>query len=371
MYDNLYTKWRPNTFNDIIGQKNIVKYFKNAIFFKKIHHSYIFTGYNGIGKTTIARLLVKSINCININELLIKSNNFPCNTCENCILINENKFYDYIEIDAAIKNSIDDIKLLLENIIYYPIKSKYKIYLIDEIHILSKQGFSALLKSLEEPPNYIKFILATNDIKKIPENILSRCIVLNFEKISICDIVKRLVFILDNENIKYTKKSLYNISIFSNGSIRNSLNILEQCILISNNNTINIDIVNKILNICDINLLLDIINSIVINNICLFNKCINYINKYTFNYNNIFINIINILHILFMLKIDKNYIINPILYSENDIKKILYISNNASIKNLNLFIKYLFKYNKYINYYFNEKIGFNLFFIRIFYIINN
>ncbi|WP_343191835.1 DNA polymerase III subunit gamma/tau [Buchnera aphidicola] len=225
-YKILSRKYRPKCFKEIVGQKYILKSIFNSFKLKKIHHSWILYGDSGVGKTTISRLLAKSLSC----EKGIRY--FSCLKCRNCIEILNGNFIDLIEIDAASKTKVEEIKEILENAKYLPVKGRFKIYIIDEIHMLSKHSFNALLKILEETPKHIKFILATTNIKKIPETIVSRCMCFTLNKINENQAYKCLKKILKKEKIGIEKSAIKTICEEAQGNIRSSLNIAEQSILL-------------------------------------------------------------------------------------------------------------------------------------------
>ncbi|NIG99229.1 MAG: DNA polymerase III subunit gamma/tau [Buchnera aphidicola (Periphyllus acericola)] len=221
-------KWRPKNFNEVIGQKYVIKALSNSLKLNRIHQAWILCGTRGIGKTTIARILSKCLNCKK------KITTTPCEKCNSCKEIKKNCSPDLIEIDAASKTKIEDIKEVLSNSKYFPVKERFKIYLIDEIHMLSRYSFNALLKTLEEPPKYVKFILATTNIEKLPKTIVSRCIRLNLKIISEKKIEYHIKKILKKENILFEKNSLKLISKAADGSMRDALSITEQAISIGN-----------------------------------------------------------------------------------------------------------------------------------------
>ena len=219
-YKVLYRKYRPNCFDDVIGQEYTTKLLRNAIVENRISHAYIFTGPRGTGKTTSARIFAKAINCINLN------NGNPCNECDNCKSFNENP--DIIEIDAASNNGVDEIRELINNVKLAPSNLKYKVYIIDEFHMLSTSAFNALLLTLEEPPSNVVFILATTDIQNVPITILSRCQRFDFKLISFDDIVKRLEYVSKEEKIKISDDAIEEIAYLSNGGLRDALSYLDQ-----------------------------------------------------------------------------------------------------------------------------------------------
>ena len=230
MHKALYRVYRPKNFDDIVGQEHIVRTLKNQIESKNIGHAYLFCGTRGTGKTSTAKIFSRAVNCTELH------NGEPCNGCENCTDILEDKSMDVIEIDAASNNSVDDIRELRENVKYSPSKSKYKVYIIDEVHMLSQGAFNALLKTLEEPPSYVIFILATTESHKIPATILSRCQRFDFKRVTVRDISLRMKYICEQEGIQADDKALNLIARNSQGALRDALSILDQCISFEGHN---------------------------------------------------------------------------------------------------------------------------------------
>ena len=226
-YQVLARKWRPKLFDTLVGQKSAVQALSNALDQNRLHHAYIFNGTRGIGKTTIARILAKSLNC----DTGITSK--PCLKCPACTEIDVGRYIDLIELDAASNTGVDNMIELLENAQYAPSSGRFKIYIIDEVHMLSKSAFNAMLKTLEEPPEHIKFILATTEIQKVPVTVLSRCLQFNLRQMTIEDITNHLKHILTEEKIETEDEALQIIAKASNGSMRDSLSILDQAIAFS------------------------------------------------------------------------------------------------------------------------------------------
>ncbi|EKD77990.1 MAG: hypothetical protein ACD_42C00093G0001, partial [uncultured bacterium] len=227
-YLALARKWRPKRFDQVVGQPHVVQALTHALSHNKVHHAYLFTGTHGIGKTTLARIFAKCLNC----ETSVTAT--PCEKCGSCQEIDVGCFPDLFEIDAASRTKVEDTRELLDNIPYAPTAGRFKVYLIDEVHMLSGHSFNALLKTLEEPPAHVKFLLATTDPQKLPATVLSRCLQFHLSKMTVDQIEKQLAFILTSEKIKFESDALRLIAESSNGSMRDSLSLLDQCIAYGN-----------------------------------------------------------------------------------------------------------------------------------------
>lgn len=223
-YTALYRKFRPITFSEIVGQEHITRTLRNQIIAGRVGHAYLFNGGRGTGKTSAAKILARAINCLNPKD------GEPCNECEICKGAINGSLTDIVEMDAASNNSVEDIRSIREEVNFLPTKAKYRVYIIDEVHMLSTGAFNALLKTLEEPPEHVKFILATTEPQKLPATILSRCQRFDFKKISNENIIKRLNIVCEKSNIEITKEALNIIAVLSEGAMRDALSILERCI---------------------------------------------------------------------------------------------------------------------------------------------
>lgn len=222
-YTSLYRKFRPLTFDEMVGQEHITKTLKNEIIAGRVGHAYLFNGGRGTGKTSAAKILARAINCLN------PKNGEPCNECEICKAALDGSLTDIVEMDAASNNSVDDIRQIRDEVNFLPTLAKYRVYIIDEVHMLSTGAFNALLKTLEEPPSHVKFILATTEPQKLPATILSRCQRFDFKKISNENIEKELEFVCKKSNINITKEAMATIAILAEGGMRDALSILERC----------------------------------------------------------------------------------------------------------------------------------------------
>jgi DNA polymerase-3 subunit gamma/tau len=223
-YQVLARKWRPRIFREMVGQEHVLQALINALDHNRLHHAYLFTGTRGVGKTTIARILAKCLNC----ETGVSSE--PCGQCSSCREIAEGRFVDLIEVDAASRTKVEDTRELLENVQYAPTRGRYKVYLIDEVHMLSNSSFNALLKTLEEPPPHVKFLLATTDPQKLPMTILSRCLQFNLKNMNPERIVQHLKFVLEKELVPFEESALWQLGRSADGSMRDAMSLTDQAI---------------------------------------------------------------------------------------------------------------------------------------------
>ncbi|MDD5228650.1 MAG: DNA polymerase III subunit gamma/tau [Methylococcales bacterium] len=235
-YQVLARKWRPHNFTEVVGQTHVITSLTNALKHNRLHQAYLFTGTRGVGKTTLARILAKAMNCENLQDFN------PCGQCDICRAVDEGRFLDLIEVDAASRTKVEDTRDLLDNAQYAPNQGRYKVYLIDEVHMLSGHSFNALLKTLEEPPPHVKFLLATTDPHKIPVTVLSRCLQLNLKRLLPSEIFTQMGFILGQEHIAFEPEALKLISRAADGSMRDGLSLLDQAIVYGNGQVNNDDV---------------------------------------------------------------------------------------------------------------------------------
>lgn len=256
-YLALYRKYRPYTFDDVVGQEHIIRTLKNQIKANRISHAYLFTGSRGTGKTSVAKILARAVNCEDPKE------GSACGVCETCKKMNEGSLMNIIEIDAASHNGVDNIREINEEVKYTPAIGQYKVYIIDEVHMLSTGAFNALLKTLEEPPAHVIFILATTDPQKIPATILSRCQRFDFKRLTIDEIQERLALYMQKENIDVEKDALNYIARLADGGMRDALSILEQCISFYFDENISLDKVLYLMGAVDNTLLFNMMDALI------------------------------------------------------------------------------------------------------------
>ena len=258
-YQVLARKYRPSTFSEVVGQEHILKALENSIQHNKLHQAYMFSGTRGVGKTTIARVFAKCLNC----QTGDMPQPEPCNECSACMEIKAGRHIEFLEVDAASRTGVDDMRELLESVQYKPANARYKIYLIDEVHMLSKSSFNALLKTLEEPPTHVMFLMATTEVEKVPKTVLSRCLQLNLKIIPENQIREHIQSLLDLESIKYDEESLGLIANSAQGSIRDGLTLLDQAIA-HGNGALESDQVKALLGTIDQSYIIELVNHVAL-----------------------------------------------------------------------------------------------------------
>ena len=288
-YQVLARKWRPRTFREMVGQQHVLQALINALDHDRLHHAYLFTGTRGVGKTTIARILAKCLNC----ETGVSSE--PCGQCASCIEIAEGRFVDLIEVDAASRTKVEDTRELLENVQYSPTRGRYKVYLIDEVHMLSSHSFNALLKTLEEPPPHVKFLLATTDPQKLPVTILSRCLQFHLKNMEPQKIVEHLAHVLDKEMVDFEEPALFQIARSADGSMRDAMSLTDQAIAFGGGRVAESD-VNAMLGAVDHKLVLQILSSLAQQDTPALMSAIETLSEYAPDYSSVLSELLSVLH---------------------------------------------------------------------------
>ena len=336
-YRVLARKYRPQVFKDLIGQEILVRTLTNSIELNRIAHAYLLTGVRGIGKTTTARLIAMSLNC----EKRLKDSCEPCADCNSCISVREDRNLDVIEIDAASKTGVDDIREIIDNVKYKPLSSQYKIFIIDEVHMLSKNAFNALLKTLEEPPSHVKFIFATTEVKKIPITIISRCQRFDLHRITKEKLTSHLNYVSDREKIEIEKDAMALIVRSADGSMRDGLSLLDQAI-VNEKEHITIDSVSKMLGLADKGRIFDLLDAIFLGNANNALEIYNSIYDVGADVNMIFDELLNTLHFITQIKISPE-IKNDIHIPELERNKGFEISEKISLASIGLVWQVLYK----------------------------
>ena len=322
-YTALYRKFRPMTFSEMVGQDHITRTLRNQIIANRVGHAYLFNGGRGTGKTSAAKILARAINCLNPKD------GEPCNECEICKGAISGSLTDIVEMDAASNNSVEDIRSIREEVNFLPTKAKYRVYIIDEVHMLSTGAFNALLKTLEEPPEHVKFILATTEPQKLPATILSRCQRFDFKKISNQDIIKRLEIVCKESNIEITKEALNIIATLSEGAMRDALSILERCIQ-DGENQINEDKIKDLVGIPKMIFVHDIVQAIIHYDVDSVLITVNKVLEDGKDISNLLWEIVKYVKDILLYKATKNIE----LYSEEEKQKIMKISEEVDKERL-------------------------------------
>ena len=318
-YTALYRKFRPQTFSEMVGQEHITRTLRNQIMANRVGHAYLFNGGRGTGKTTSAKVLARAINCLNPND------GEPCNECEICKAAINGSLTDIVEMDAASNNSVEDIRSIREEVNFLPTKAKYRVYIIDEVHMLSQGAFNALLKTLEEPPEHVKFILATTEPQKLPATILSRCQRFDFKRISNEDITKRLEIVCNESQINATKQALNIIAALSEGAMRDALSILERCVQ-DGANDIDEDKIKELVGIPKLTYVHSISEAIIEYNIDKAMESVTKVLDEGKDLNNLLWEIIKYIKDILMVKTNQKLTI----YNDTDFEKLQQLANNVS-----------------------------------------
>lgn len=357
----LARKYRPQNFDELVGQEVLVTTLANSIKNNRLHHAYVLTGIRGVGKTTTARIIAKTLNCL--DEVAV-SKASACGACDNCEAISTSKHQDVIEIDAASRTGVDDIREIIDSVAYAPVMAKYKIYIIDEVHMLSNNAFNALLKTLEEPPAHVKFIFATTEIRKVPITILSRCQRFDLRRLDEDEIASHLKNILKKEELEAEDQALELISKMSEGSVRDSLSLLDQAL--SNNNhekNLPADVVEKMLGLNDKVKVIELFETMLLgdfpNGITKFNQFY----AYSSDILQLLADLMEITHKTTSAKLIKDYKLEG--YSKFQQEKVAEIAKKISLSSLTRIWQMLVKGNAEISFSTSPKMAFEMLLARI------
>ncbi len=349
-------KFRPQQFSSVVGQNHITRTLKNAIKSKRIHHAYLFNGPRGVGKTTTARIFARALNCLNPQD------GEPCNECESCRNALEGRSMDIIEIDGASNNSVDDVRKLRENAKFPPVQGRFKMYIIDEVHMLSTSAFNALLKTLEEPPNHLLFVFATTEPHKVPATIMSRCQRFDFRRMEINDIIGQLKFISEKENIKIDEPSLFAIAKKADGSMRDAESIFDQVIAFTGNE-IEYTKLADALHLIDEEFYFEISANILSNNILKMFEISNEITKRGYDYLETISGLIEHLRNLLSIKAIGDTSLMQVSESLKD--KYIEFANKFTTSDLLRIIQVLVSSEQQLKYSSQQRIRFELILIRL------
>lgn len=353
-YQVLARKWRPLSFSQLTGQEHVATALKHALDNDRLHHAYLFTGTRGVGKTTIARILAKCLNC----ETGMKSN--PCEVCNACQAINEGRFIDLIEIDAASRTKVEDTREILENVQYAPSHGRFKVYLIDEVHMLSTHSFNALLKTLEEPPPHVKFILATTDPKKLPITVLSRCLQFNLKHLSASLISDRLAYILTEEKISFDNGALKQLSRSADGSMRDALSLTDQAIAYGNGQ-VNSEIITSMLGSVNNYELIPLLQALVDQDAQVLLKSIEKIAQFTSAFDELLERFIELIHKVVIYQT----LGNNTSSDQIEEKQLIKIAGQVTAEDLQLWYQISLLGRRDLSLSPDPRIGFELVFIRM------
>ncbi len=329
-YVVLARKYRPQNFDELVGQDVLVKTLTNAIKNNRLHHAYILHGIRGIGKTTTARIIAKTLNCLNDET---RNQGIACGLCKNCVAISNSHHQDVLELDAASKTGVNDVRQIIESIAYKPVEARYKIYIIDEFHMMSDSAFNAFLKTIEEPPADVKFIFATTEIREVPQTILSRCQKFDLRRLDENEIVLHLKNILAKEGFEAHQQALNLIAKISEGSVRDSLSLLDQA-LASNNHQqlLTSDIVEKMLGMNDRNLVLELFENLLNGDFSKAQQSFLKIYQSSSDVSQLILDLLELLHNVIILKTINN--INNNSFSANQLKKLQDFAQNNDLSRL-------------------------------------
>ena len=354
-YQVLARQFRPKDFSELVGQEHVAQALINGLEHNRLHHAFLFTGTRGVGKTTIARILAKALNC----EKGVTGS--PCGVCTACREINEGKFVDLIEVDAASRTGVDDTRELLENVQYAPTYGRYKIYLIDEVHMFSRSSFNALLKTLEEPPEHVKFLLATTEPEKLPVTVLSRCLQFNLKRLNLSQISNHLAKLLDLQNISYEKPALEQIARAADGSMRDGLSLLDQALAFGAGQITDKD-VQLMLGTIHQNSVVELLECVIDDDQNMVSDKLKQLHEFSPDYSRFLHDMASLLHELSLVQILNSYVENS-RFDKNILQTLLSKSNPEQIQ---LFYEIASKGQDLIRLAPDSKTGFEMTIIRMF-----
>ena len=355
MYQVLARKYRPRNFNELVGQNHVSRALTSALERGRLHHAYLFTGTRGVGKTTIARILAKCLNC----ETGVTST--PCEVCATCRAVNEGRFIDLIEIDAASRTKVEDTRELLDNVPYAPTQGRFKVYLIDEVHMLSTHSFNALLKTLEEPPEHVKFLFATTDPQKLPITVISRCLQFTLRPLAVDEITTHLTTILDKESIKADRDAIWQIAESAQGSLRDALSLTDQAIAYGQGAVHHQD-VKEMLGLIDRTIIYDLILAIHQNQQARVSQLLLQFRQQALDVSLVLDQLVSTLHELALLQYLPDLALK---YSEEINRKILQLSKLISAQDLQLYYQIACKGRSDIQLAVTQEQGFEMIVLRL------
>ena len=355
MYQVLARKYRPRNFIELVGQNHVSRALTSALERGRLHHAYLFTGTRGVGKTTIARILAKCLNC----ETGVTST--PCEVCATCRAVNEGRFIDLIEIDAASRTKVEDTRELLDNVPYAPTQGRFKVYLIDEVHMLSTHSFNALLKTLEEPPEHVKFLFATTDPQKLPITVISRCLQFTLRPLAVDEITEHLTTILDKEQISADKDAIWQIAESAQGSLRDALSLTDQAIAYGQGEVHHQD-VKEMLGLIDRTIIYDLIIAIHQNQQARVSQLLLQFRQQALDVSLVLDQLISTLHELALLQYLPEL---SLKYSEEINQKILALSKMVSAQDLQLYYQIACKGRAELQLAVTQEQGFEMCVLRL------
>ncbi|MES2677745.1 MAG: DNA polymerase III subunit gamma/tau [Pseudomonadota bacterium] len=364
-YQVLARKYRPNNFEELVGQEVLVQTLENAIANQKIAHSFILTGIRGVGKTTTARIIAKALNCLGVDGAAIVAQ-MPCGVCSNCLAISGSRHQDVIEIDAASKTGVDDIRGIIDSVQYSPAIARYKIYIIDEVHMLSNSAFNALLKTLEEPPAHIKFIFATTEIRKVPITVLSRCQRFDLRRLNVEELAMHLKNILQKENFSAEDAALNLIAEAADGSVRDLLSITDR--ILSHNNyqpNLQSSAVEEVLGLSDKNKIIDFVAIILAGDA---SGAINQLEEFYENSTDVASLVIDLQKIIHIITLVKTTNYQPHSFSASSLLKIKELSEKTSLADLTRMWQMLLKGNVEVANSVSQKMVMEMLLVRMCYL---